>query len=394
MQEGLDRGRAIGHVEPPMSAGEEDEEYTDDGLSEGGSYRDPPRRQRSIMAPSGHSRADSRSQAAPTALPVPPPADVLPVNPPSNYAPSVRAPSVRPESMRGRSPNTSHAPQSNYATSARGPSPNPSMTRPPSNYGPSIRGPSPNPSNARPPSNYAPSMRTASPNPSMIRPSSTYAPSMRGPSPNPSNARPPSTYAPSMRAASPNPSNARPSSNYAPSMRAASPGPSYSRAPSTHAPSIRAPSVSEGTGMRRPSSVLSFAPTPHHPTVAVPPDNLIPTLDTDLRIRLPPPHEFMARTPERAPSPALPAGAASESSVTSQEPLPVPLRTAAPGRAGRHRRGSSAGSGSSTLSTLELFSNPYAAGMRTPMSAIEEVSSQASPAHYEGHHGRSFVSGL
>lgn len=150
--------------------------------------------------------------------------------------------------------------------------------------------------------------------------------------------------------------------------------------------------------MGRPASVLSFAPTPHHATVPVPPDNLIPTLDADMRIRLPPPHEFMARTPEPAPSSDLPLAAPSESSVTSQEPLPVPLRSgagAAPGRTGRHRRGSSAGSGSSTLSTLELFSNPYGGGMRTPMSAIEEVSSQASPAHHaEGHHGRSFVSRL
>ena len=204
--------------------------------------------------------------------------------------------------------------------------------------------------------------------------------------PNPSNARAPSNYAPSMRAASPNPSYAR-----APSI-------SHSRAPSTHAPSIRAPSVSEGAGLGRPASVLSFAPTPHHAPIAVPPDNLIPTLGADMRIRLPPPHEFMARTPEPAEAPALPPAAPSESSITSQEPLPVLPRAgagSASGRASRHRRGSSAGSGSSTLSQLELFSNPYGGGMRTPMSAIEEVSSQASPAfHAEGQHGRSFVSHL
>ncbi|KAF8967822.1 hypothetical protein BDZ97DRAFT_1916408 [Flammula alnicola] len=122
----------------------------------------------------------------------------------------------------------------------------------------------------------------------------------------------------------------------------------------------------------RPISVRTITPAPRMPNVVVPPDNLIPTLDADQRIRLPPPHEF-TRTPER-PVSALPA--MSETSNSSQEPLPIPPRSYTPQqRRPRHRRNSSSGSNSSSLSQLDIVNNPYNPGLRSPMSIIQEVTS-------------------
>lgn len=309
MKEGLDRGRAIALADEPYDEeeGEEDEEYSVDESrssspqSEHHSYQEPPR-PRSMIAPSqrsGHSRANSRRNAS-SSIPIPPPPDILPINPPT-AAPTMHATTVRP----------------------------------PSTYVPNMRAPSPN----------APSMRAAS----------TRPPSMRVPSPQPTLVYPPA---------------------------------------STNASSRRASSINLAEQMGRPVSVRTITPTPQHPAIVPPPDNLIPVLGADMRIRLPPPHEFtLPRTPERPQSPAFPA--ASESSYTSQDPLPVPPRAHTPQqqqqRKSRHRRNSS--SGSSSLSHLELVNNPYMGGIRSPMSIIEEVSSQtASPnTHQSPRHQRSFV---
>jgi hypothetical protein len=329
MKEGLDRGRAIALADEPYyeEGGAEEEEYSVDESrssspqSEHHSYQEPPR-PRSMVAPSqrsGHSRANSRRNAS-SSIPIPPPPDILPINPPT-AAPSVRATSVRP----------------------------------PSTYVPSMRAPSPNAMSMRAPSPNAPSMRAPSPNGPSMRASSTRAPSMRAPSPQPTLVYPPA---------------------------------------STNAESRRASSINLAEQMGQPISVRTITPTPQHPAVVPPPDNLIPVLGADMRIRLPPPHEFaLPRTPERSQSPALPA--ASESSYTSQDPLPIPPRAHTPQqqqqRKSRHRRNSS--SGSSSLSHLELVNNPYTGGIRSPMSIIEEVSSQtASPnVHQSPRHQRSFV---
>ena len=135
----------------------------------------------------------------------------------------------------------------------------------------------------------------------------------------------------------------------------------------------------------RPISIRNVSSSPRPPTVPIPPDNLIPTLDADMRIRIPPPFEFRQRTPEPPPSPQFPAMAMSDS---SQEPLPIlPRANDSQQRRTRHRRNSSSGSNSSTLSQLDIINGP---GLRTPMSVIPEVSSAYSgsplPRSVDGHH--------
>ncbi|KAF9481558.1 hypothetical protein BDN70DRAFT_854970 [Pholiota conissans] len=216
--------------------------------------------------------------------------------------------------------------------------------------------------------------------PSMRAPS-TYVPSIRAPS-----VRASSVRDPSMRVPSPNPLPAMAaSSSRPPSMRQPSPQSTVVDPPANWYASRHASSINLAEQMGRPVSVRTITPAPQHPAVDIPPDNFIPVLDADMRIRLPPPHEFATRSQSPVPPPA------SESSVTSQEPLPIAPRThTAQQRTGRHRRNSS--SGSSSLSQLDIINKPYTAGLRTPMSAIEEVNSQtASPNTQQSmHHQRSF----
>ncbi|KDR75288.1 hypothetical protein GALMADRAFT_249292 [Galerina marginata CBS 339.88] len=190
------------------------------------------------------------------------------------------------------------------------------------------------------------------------------APSMRPPGspspvPVPLPTNPPTTGAPSR------PPSLHPSENTRPPRGSPSPVPvplpsnTPSRPPSFH--------PSEDI---RPISMRNISHTPRMNNIVIPPDNLIPSLDADNRIRIPPPFEFH-RTPERAPSPQLPA-----LSDSSQEPLPVPPRSHnPPQRKQQHRRNSS--SDSSTLSQLDILSHPhpYTNALRTPMSIIPEVNS-------------------
>jgi len=162
----------------------------------------------------------------------------------------------------------------------------------------------------------------------------------------------------------------------------------YSRAPHASPVPIQVPlpnpSIDPSENIR-PISIRNVSSSPRPPTVAIPPDNLIPTLDADMRIRIPPPFEFRHRTPEPPPSPQLPAMSMSDS---SQEPLPILPRASVPQqRRTHHRRNSSSGSNSSTLSQLDIINGP---GLRTPMSIIPEVSSAYSgsplPRSVDGHH--------
>ena len=136
----------------------------------------------------------------------------------------------------------------------------------------------------------------------------------------------------------------------------------------------------------RPISIRNVSSSPRPPTVPIPPDNLIPTLDADMRIRIPPPHEFRHRTPEPPPSPQL-----HTVSDSSQEPLPIPPRANNTQQRRTHRRNSSSGSNSSTLSQLDIINSANGHGLRTPMSIIPEVSSAYSgsplPRSEDGHRG-------
>ena len=140
--------------------------------------------------------------------------------------------------------------------------------------------------------------------------------------------------------------------------------------PPTSRPQSRAQSL-QNVEPIRPVTVQSFMPSPHLPSAAFPiPDNFIPSLDADNKIRIPPPFEF-SRTPERSASPQLPP-----ESVRSMEalPIPPPEHSSSHHRRPGHRRNSS--SGSSTLSALDIINEPFGGALRTPMSAIPEVSSQ------------------
>jgi len=144
-------------------------------------------------------------------------------------------------------------------------------------------------------------------------------------------------------------------------------------APPTIHSASRPPSTF-GAEPLRPVSIRNAAPSPRLPSAGLPiPDNLIPSLDSDNRIRIPPAFEF-SRTPERASSPPLPT--VSDSSV---EPVPIPppvqSSTSQRGR-GHHSRKSS--SASSSLSALDIINEPRGGAFRTPMSVIPEVLSQHS----------------
>ena len=154
----------------------------------------------------------------------------------------------------------------------------------------------------------------------------------------------------------------------------------------------------------RPSSGRSAFHTPRMGNVAIPPDNFIPSLDPDNRIRIPPPFEFhRATTPEPQLSPQLPA-LANRASDSNQEPIPIPPRLNTPlqNKRYRHSRNSSSDSNTSSLSGLEITNQPdYSTGSRTPMTMIPEVSSaysgspfpqlEGEETTFDSHHVRSVV---
>lgn len=249
--------------------------------------------------------------------------------------------------QRSRSPSPQ---QSNYPTYDE-------PSRPRSRAAPSVR--SQAPSNHRVPSVHPPAPvsdrplnRSSSANPVAGPSASVYAQTDYAKS-----VKPPSVRSHrSQHSAMPS----RPSSAFIPplinSAGSAAGRPESIKQPSVHrGPPSRPPSVNPSENIR-PISVRSITPTPMVHNVVVPPDNLIPTLDSDLRIRLPPPHEF--KQPVSRSSSPNPAG-------PSPEPLPIP----APSSQNRpHQRRSSSASSTSQ--------NPYFGQLGTPMSAIQEVNSQ------------------
>ncbi|KAF9528494.1 hypothetical protein CPB83DRAFT_854244 [Crepidotus variabilis] len=143
-------------------------------------------------------------------------------------------------------------------------------------------------------------------------------------------------------------------------------------APLSMPPSSRPPSVHPSEQIR-PVSVRNITPTPQMYNPNQIPDNFIPTLDADNRIRIPAPFEF-SRTPEPTSSPPLPL-------TESMEALPIPppvqqqqQQQSSGHRKGYHRRNSS--SGSSSLSALDIVNEPFGVNLRSPMSIIPEVTSQ------------------
>ncbi|KAM6502177.1 hypothetical protein JOM56_002154 [Amanita muscaria] len=109
-----------------------------------------------------------------------------------------------------------------------------------------------------------------------------------------------------------------------------------------------------------------------HPATFIPPDNYIPVIDADNVIRLPPPHEFQ-RSPSMTDRPMSPQHEPEIDDRQHRRSTGTPHR--------RARRHSSPESDSTTISQMDLVNDPERnPGMRTPMSAILEVSSsQASP---------------
>jgi len=119
----------------------------------------------------------------------------------------------------------------------------------------------------------------------------------------------------------------------------------------------------------RPRSVHNVAPSPRLPRSNLPiPDNLIPSLVSDNRMRIPAPFEF-PRTPDPAPSIQLP-----RLSDASQEALLI--RPPVQSSASQHHRRPGHRRNSSSLSALDIIDEQFGWNLRTPMSAIPEVLSQ------------------
>jgi len=108
------------------------------------------------------------------------------------------------------------------------------------------------------------------------------------------------------------------------------------------------------------------SPSPHVLLSAIPPDNFIPRLEEDNKIHLPPPHEF-SRPP---PSPEHIAAP-----VENEDPMMIPPMVSvsfhpSPGRL------TSPTSASTTLSHMDMVTDPNYGTGKSPMSAIPEFLSQ------------------
>lgn len=125
------------------------------------------------------------------------------------------------------------------------------------------------------------------------------------------------------------------------------------------------PEMPEEPEIIRPRSFRDPAHSPRMTAPVIPPDNFIPHLDGDNRIHLPPPFEF-SRPLERLQSPT-------SGVQENEEPrmIPPPISTGV-----RIHRSSSPGSASTTLSQMDMITDPYYDLGRSPMSAIPEALSQ------------------
>ena len=336
---------------------------------------------------SGHTRPSSRQRVTPSPTPAPLPGNPSPpsqsIRPPENVRPvSVRGEYTRPFSRQHETPSSAQAP---------------------------LPGHQPPPSQSFHPSE---SVRPVSVRSGYTRPSSTHraTPSLT-PAPLPGN-RPPTSQ--SIRPSE----NVSIQSGYArPSSRQhATPSSTQVLLPGHQPPSQGIPPsenvrpVSIRSGHTRPPSRQHLSPSPvpvpsisntrpSSPYRPAPPDNFIPSLDADNKIRIPPPFEFQrAMTPERPLSPQLPPTAMSDS---SQEAVMIPGPHAKAPQQHRnryHRRHSSSESNSSSLSALDIINDRPPMGIGTPMSIIPEVPSVQSSAiqlpdgDHHSRRQRSFVS--
>ena len=348
LQEGLNRGRGQSNeenrfVEP--SEEDDDENSFDETISDTDVNTFPARPP--SFVPSIQNRPPSRTHPSLVPGPSNPPTVAHSVHPSEN---------IRPMSIR-----------SGYSSRQRAtPSPVPGPSNPPTVA-----------HSVHPSENIRPmSIRSGYSSRQRATPSPTPVPATRPPSSQ--SIRPSENVQPaSIRSG-----YARPSSR-----QQLSPSPSPVPVPSNTRPSSQ-------YGSSRPASIQPT--TPRHIPVVIPPDNFIPSLGADNKIRIPPPFEFQRPvTPERPVSPQPPTV-----SDSSQDALVVPgPRAKAPQHRKRyHRRHSSSESNSSSLSNLDIINDRPPIGIGTPMSVIPEVlsvQSSLSQLPDSDHHSRrqrSFVS--
>ena len=342
LQDGLNNGRSNEESRFTEEPGEDALDNDDDSFDETTSSPDD----NTVPGPPSFVHSMQNTQPSGT-HPYPPVPDQRPSNPPTVAHGFYPSESIRPTSIRSGYTR----PSSRQRTAlSPAPAPLPGEARPPSSQ--SIRASE----NVRPVSGYTrPSSRqratpTPTPTPIPVHLPSNRPPSSQGIHPS-ENVRPPSirsghTRPSSRQHVSPSPvpilANTRPSSPYE---------------------NIRPASIRPAT----------------HTAGVVPPDNFIPSLGADNKIRIPPPFEFQrAVTPERPVSPQL-----ATMSDSSQEAIMIPgPQTKAPQqhRDRYNRRHSSSESNSSTLSALDIINDHPPIGIGTPMSIIPEVPSVQSSA--------------
>ncbi|TFY68188.1 hypothetical protein EVJ58_g1160 [Rhodofomes roseus] len=197
-----------------------------------------------------------------------------------------------------------------------------------------------------------------------------------GSSPDEYESRPPSAYVQSLRQGSPGPERARsPGPNHV-----RTPGPMPSEPPKVHDPDIRPIPV-------------HYAQSPGHPPMEFPPDNFIPKMDEDGRIRLPPQHEMGPPPPTPSPPPQMTLQNTMER-MDERPPLMVPP----PGGESVESAMMSDSDASTTTAPFEILGPPGAPSARNRerphvLSAIaeerERSSSMSSPS--VGGHGSPFV---
>lgn len=122
---------------------------------------------------------------------------------------------------------------------------------------------------------------------------------------------------------------------------------------------VQSPLVAPGN-----SSFQVTSPSTQIPPVVIPPDNFIPLLDEDNRIRLPPAFEF-----SRPASPAPPP-------QDNEEIRMIPPPASIPVRSARTHYSASLTSASPTISHMDMLANPLLNDRGTPMSVIPESLSQ------------------
>ena len=416
LQEGLNRGRSneenrfMEYAEAEEDALDDDVDSYDETISSTDSNTSRPR------PPSIQNRPPSRTHPSPSLVPVQlpsnPPTVAHSVHPSENIRPlSIRSgrtrrssrqratpsltptlPANRPQSSQSIRPSESVRPvsvRSGYTRPSSGQraTPSPTPVPLPGNRPPSSQ-------SIRPSENVRPvSIRSGYTRPSSRQhatQSSTQVPLPGHHPPQSQNIFPSENARPvSIRSGYTRPSSrqhATPSSSQVPL-----PGHQPPSSQSIH-PSENVRPVSIRSGHTRPSSRQHMSPSPvpvpstsntrpSSPYRPAPPDNFIPSLDADNKIRIPPPFEFQraAMTPERPVSPQLPAV-----SDSSQEAVMIPgphaTKTPQQHRKRYHRRHSSSESNSSSLSALDIINDRPPVGLGTPMSIIPEVASVQSSA--------------